>query len=478
MGALPLKAVSTDPGCRVAAHALNRLGDGPRPGDVERVLAEGDARRVEEQLEPGADPELDTRLAGFGTLDYPTSQVLALYNADNRTIGVILDEFFSAKVVRAVHARNQLQEVLVDFWFNHFNVFVNDGFDRLRDLVLRARRDPAARARPLPRAAGRVTAAPGDALLPRQLPEHGPRQQGGRSVGGINENHGRELLELHTVGVDAGYTQTDVVEASRCLTGHGIDNIGQTGNYRVPAPPTTTTAPSRSSGWPSPRAAARATSSGCSTHLASHPATAHFIAGRLAQRFVADDPRRRWSSRLATCSCERTATCARWCRRCSAAPSSGPRRSDGAKARTGFEFVSSALRAAAPRSQNTRAAARHPREHGHAALRLQPADRVQQPRRRLGQPLGAPDRMNFGLDLAAGRRSGSQRRHPAPWSERGGDPATRARSRRRSTARSCPAARSARRGTRSRASSAFRRASPRGRGAAVRGPRDAGEVRR
>ena len=123
------------------------------------MLDQGLTEWIEEQLAPGADPELDTRLAAYPTLAYPTSQVLALYNADNRTIGVILDEFSSAKVVRAVHARNQLQEVLVDFWFNHFNVFVERRLRPLLDLVLRARRDPAARAGPLPRAAGRRHAA-------------------------------------------------------------------------------------------------------------------------------------------------------------------------------------------------------------------------------------------------------------------------------------------------------------------------------
>ena len=117
-------------GPRVAQHLLNRAGYGPRPGEIASVLDQGPTKWIEEQLEPGADPELDTRLASYPTIAYSTQQVLNLYNADNRTIGVILDEFFSAKVVRAVHARNQLQEVLVDFWFNHFNVFVNDGFDR------------------------------------------------------------------------------------------------------------------------------------------------------------------------------------------------------------------------------------------------------------------------------------------------------------------------------------------------------------
>jgi hypothetical protein len=123
-------AVPQTLGPRVAQHLLNRAGYGPRPGQIAAVLDQGLHRVDRGAARSGADPELDTRLAGFTTLGYSTSQVLSLYNADNRTIGVILDEFASAKVVRAAHARNQLQEVLVDFWFNHFNVFVQDGFDR------------------------------------------------------------------------------------------------------------------------------------------------------------------------------------------------------------------------------------------------------------------------------------------------------------------------------------------------------------
>jgi len=105
MGASPLKAVSTDLGRRVAAHALNRLGYGPRPGDVDAVLAQGVEQWVEEQLAPAGDPDLDGRLAGFRTLGYSVSQVLALYNADQRTLTTILDEFNSAKMIRAVHGR-------------------------------------------------------------------------------------------------------------------------------------------------------------------------------------------------------------------------------------------------------------------------------------------------------------------------------------------------------------------------------------
>src|SRR5262245_37749641 len=126
-----LTSVGGDIGQKAALHALNRLGYGPRPGDVERVLDEGLERWITNQTRPaGPDPEVEARLRALPTLNYTTQQILALYAADNRTIGPILDDFYSAKLIRAVHSRNQLQEVMADFWFNHFNVNINDGFVR------------------------------------------------------------------------------------------------------------------------------------------------------------------------------------------------------------------------------------------------------------------------------------------------------------------------------------------------------------
>src|SRR5262245_12643280 len=104
-------------GPRTAAHLLNRLGFGPRPGDIGRVLKQGLTRYVEEQLDAPPDPDLDSRLRSLATLSYPLSQVAAYYlGDDNRSTGRVLEEFFLAKMVRAVHAQNQLQEALVDFW--------------------------------------------------------------------------------------------------------------------------------------------------------------------------------------------------------------------------------------------------------------------------------------------------------------------------------------------------------------------------
>jgi uncharacterized protein (DUF1800 family) len=278
-----------DLGPRAAVHLLNRAAFGPRPGDITRVLERGLERWILEQLDPGPDPELDTRLRGLGTLGYPISQVLDLYRADQRSIGVILDQFATAKLVRAAHGQNQLQEVLVDFWFNHFNVFVSEGFDRFstpayeRDAI---RPHVLGRFRDL---LGATAYHPAMLFYLDNYLNNANRTVGGRTIVGINENYGRELLELHTVGVDAGYTQADVIDAARCFTGIGISNLLVGGNMVFRAQNHDRGAKSVF-GLGIPAGGLQDDADRLLDHLAQHPATAHFISSRLAQRFVADDP--------------------------------------------------------------------------------------------------------------------------------------------------------------------------------------------
>ena len=107
-GTISAQATSVTLGPRLAAHLLRRIGFGPRPGDIGRVLAQGLERYVEEQIEAPPDPELGWRLSRLGTLGYSIAQVLAAYNANNAAIGPILDELYLAKIIRAVHGQNQL----------------------------------------------------------------------------------------------------------------------------------------------------------------------------------------------------------------------------------------------------------------------------------------------------------------------------------------------------------------------------------
>src|SRR5262249_17121949 len=131
-----------------------------------------------------------------------------------------------AKLLRAVYSNRQLQELLVDFWYNHFNVFLDKGNDRylvtsyerdairphilgkFKDLLLATAHHPAM----LVYLDNWQSVAPPP---PEAQPRPGPR----RNARGLNENYARELLELHTLGVDGGYTQKDIIAVARCFTG-------------------------------------------------------------------------------------------------------------------------------------------------------------------------------------------------------------------------------------------------------------------
>jgi uncharacterized protein (DUF1800 family) len=290
MGALSLKGLTSDVGRRAAFHALSRLAYGPKPGDVDSVLDQGIEPWILEQVHPPtSDPEAEGRLRGFPSIAYSTPQILALYNADNRVIGTIINDFYSAKLIRSVHAQNQLLEVMVDFWFNHFNVNINDGF--VRYSIMSYERD-AIRPHALGKfraLLGAVAAHPAMLFYLDNYLSTVSRVQNGRLIQGLNENYGRELLELHTVGVDAGYTQPHVFDAARCFTGWGIDNQGTSGQFIYRSQNHDTAAKSVF-GLNLPAGGQRDDGEKLLDYLALHPATAHFVSKKLAQRFVADDP--------------------------------------------------------------------------------------------------------------------------------------------------------------------------------------------
>jgi len=408
-------------GPRVALHLLNRAGYGPRPGEIGSALDHGLTRWIEEQLEPGADPELDTRLAAYPTIAYTTSQVLALYNADNRTIGVILDEFMNAKVVRAVHAKYQLQEVLVDFWFNHFNVFVQDGFARYA--ISSYERD-AIRPRVLGRfreLLGAVTLHPAMLYYLDNYLNTVPRTQGGRRVGGINENHGRELMELHTLGVDAGYTQADVIEASRCLTGHGIDNLGTSGNYLYRAANHDDGA-KQVFGLPVAAGGGEGDVQKLLDYLAGHPATAHHISEQLAERFMADDPPESLVARLADVFLRTDGDLREVTRALFASAEFWAEAFGTGKPRTGFEYVISALRGAGAELRNPRVARIAIQDAGMPLYSCNPPTGYSNRGADWLNPSAHLARMNFALDLTAGAVAGVTVDIPGLIRDGGGDP--------------------------------------------------------
>ena len=288
-----MSLTASELGRKTALHALNRLGFGPRPGDVERLLDRGIEDYINEQIDPQKDSELESRLAPLGnTLRLTTSQVLVTYadsGNQNASIQAYIDNLYNAKLIRSVHAKNQLEEALADFWFNHFNVNINDSF--VRYSIQSYERDAIR-----PNAMGKFetllkATAEHPAMLyylDNYLSQVG-RTVNGVLISGLNENYGREILELHTVGVDAGYTQSDVYEAARAFTGWGIDNLGRGGNFLYTAA-RHDTGSKNIFGLPLAAGGGKDDGDRLIKYLATHPKTARFLSTTLARRFVSDTP--------------------------------------------------------------------------------------------------------------------------------------------------------------------------------------------
>ncbi len=295
-------------------HALNRLGYGPRPGDVARVQQIGLATWITQQLHPNtiSNESVAPLLRGYPTLDQPTSDLLKKFPnnpqpkpidskmgptqspmpqemAPERRPFRIIQELQAARLTRAVMSERQLEEVMVEFWLNHFNVYAH------KDLVkwmLPAYEREAIR----PHALGRFK----DLLLstarhPAMLfyldnwlsVGAGPAKTGHNS--GLNENYARELMELHTLGVDGGYTEEDVREVARCFTGWTIDRPREVGRY-IFRLNQHDRGEKRVLSSVIPAGGGEADGLRVLNLLTRHPSTARFIAMKLARRFVRDDP--------------------------------------------------------------------------------------------------------------------------------------------------------------------------------------------
>ncbi|HEV2063283.1 MAG TPA: DUF1800 domain-containing protein [Thermoanaerobaculia bacterium] len=280
---------------RSAAHALDRLAFGPGPGEVERVLDEGLPCWIDRQL-AAEDPEdgLQPRLAQCAAALFTISHVVYLTQTSGFALSpseAALTDMRSAKLIRAVHARNQLAEVLADFWYNHFNVYAYSwqpsvpAYEReaIRPHVLGRFRDLL----------GAVAAHPAMLYYLDAYVSTVSRLVDGKLRLGFNENYGRELLELHTVGVDAGYTQADVVDAARVFTGWGIEGLvyGEPATFQFCFRAARHDAAGKQVfGLKIPAGLGREEGELLLDYLAAHPATALFVSRRLAERFVSDDP--------------------------------------------------------------------------------------------------------------------------------------------------------------------------------------------
>jgi uncharacterized protein (DUF1800 family) len=236
------------------------------------------------QLMPAVDPAFQRKLM--------------LLNAPQQLIAFDLSE---GKLYRAIYSNRQLEEELVDFWYNHFNVFLEKGADRY--LVPTYERE-AIRPHVLGKFRDLLEAT---AMSPAMLfyldnwqsvGANTRRFNPGAPVRGLNENYARELMELHTLGVDGGYTQRDVTEVARCFTGWTIRAPQQGGGFfyndRVHDKGEKIVL-----GVKIPAGGGMDDGEKVLDILAKSPATARFISGELAQRFVSDDPPKKLVDRMA-----------------------------------------------------------------------------------------------------------------------------------------------------------------------------------
>jgi uncharacterized protein (DUF1800 family) len=276
-------------------HALNRLTFGPRPGDVSAVNTAGLDHWIEQQLHPAEIPEspvLEAKLAALETLRMSTGELAARFPNPGiaKQIG---QELAQGKLLRAVYSNRQLEEVLTDFWYNHFNVFIGKGRDRF--MVTAYERDVIR-----PHVLGRFR----DLLLataesPAMLfyldnwqsvgPDARPSGPAARRARGLNENYGRELLELHTLGVDGGYTQQDVTDVARCFTGWTLREPLRGGQFQFDER-LHDRGEKHVLGVTIPPGGGMDDGLKVIDILAHSPATARFVSKSLAERFVADDP--------------------------------------------------------------------------------------------------------------------------------------------------------------------------------------------
>jgi uncharacterized protein (DUF1800 family) len=208
----------------------------------------------------------------------------------NGPVSMVAQDLMAAKLFRAVYSNRQLEEVLADFWYNHFNVFIEKGADRY--LVTAYERD-AIRPHVLGKFEDllRATAqSPAMLFYLDNWESVGAQSPAGkRRQRGLNENYGRELLELHTLGVDGGYTQKDVTEVARCFTGWTIQQPQRLAEFEF-NPKMHDQGEKTVLGLRIPAGGGIGDGFKVLRLLAHRPATARFISRELAVRFVADDP--------------------------------------------------------------------------------------------------------------------------------------------------------------------------------------------
>ncbi|HWX94465.1 MAG TPA: DUF1800 domain-containing protein [Terriglobales bacterium] len=345
---------------------------------------------------------------------------------------VVGDELMQAKLLRAIYSERQLDEVMTDFWFNHFNVFLGKGADRFlvtsyerdvirphalgkfEDLLVATAKSPAMMfyldnwlsvgpesdialgIRRNPNYYGRRRFPP----PPRQVKGKGKRN------GGLNENYGRELMELHTLGVNGGYTQRDVTEVARVLTGWTIDQPQKGGGFKFeermhePGAKIVLGHKIKQHGEKEGMEVLHL--------LAHHPSTARFICTKLAMRFVSDDPPPALVDRMAQTFLKKKGDIREVLQTLFASPEFWSDDAYRAKMKTPLEFVVSAVRATGADVTDAMPLARQLNTLGMPLYGMQPPTGYSMESDAWVNSSALLGRMNFSVALMSGKIKGVQ----------------------------------------------------------------------
>ncbi len=422
-----------------ALHVLNRLAFGPRPGDVERVRSIGVERFIREQLLPESIelPEaLTEKVEQLSTLHKSPVQLFAEYRPSpaaqkidkeaakraQQRARIIMKEASKARMLRALESPRQLQEVMVNFWFNHFNVFAGKGLDRL---WVGAYEEQAIRPYALGRFRDLLVATAKHAAMLFYLDNWqntAPGSRGARGkFKGLNENYARELMELHTLGVDGGYTQQDVIALARIFTGWGLRRQGGPGLFGAATqPPFGAFSDTGLTGngfffdaarhdfsdkfflGQTIRGSGIAEGEQALDILARSPATARHIAFELAQYFVTDEPPKALVERLADRFLQTNGDIRSVLDALFHSSEFWDEKYYGGKFKTPFEYVISAVRATGVEVRNVRPLLGIMAQLGMPLYGCQTPDGYKNTREAWLNPSAMTQRINFATALARG----------------------------------------------------------------------------
>jgi uncharacterized protein (DUF1800 family) len=329
-------------------------------------------------------------------------------------VSVVVSELQQAKLLRALYSERQLQEVMTDFWFNHFNIYLNKDADQY--LVTAYERD-VIRSHALGKFKDLLVATAQSPAMLFYLDNWlsmGPKSPAavaankgkpGQSVPGLNENYGRELMELHTLSVNGGYTQHDVTELARVLTGWTIQPLEQGAAFQFD--------PKRHDPGDKIILGRTIPENGINEGmqvldmLAHHPNTAKFISRKLAMRFVADDPPPALVDRMAQKFLSTDGDIREVLRTMFKSPEFWSTKAYRAKVKTPFEFVVSSLRATGTDVNNAGPALGWLSRMGMPLYQMVPPTGYSMTESTWMNSEALIDRMNYALALSNGQVGGT-----------------------------------------------------------------------